>query len=66
VAKAFLAHTPEFSAWDLATANTSVPSEVINERGHLCTYPHVHGLEAFFGAVFARGASPGRRKAKNV
>jgi hypothetical protein len=31
-----------------------MPPEVINERGHLCTYPHVHGLEAFFGAVFAR------------
>jgi hypothetical protein len=31
-----------------------VPAAVINERGHLRTYPHVHGLEAFFGAVFAR------------
>jgi 16S rRNA (cytosine967-C5)-methyltransferase len=54
VAEAFLLRRPEFSAWVLAAANTTVPPEVINERGHLSTSPHVHGLEAFFGAVFAR------------
>jgi 16S rRNA (cytosine967-C5)-methyltransferase len=27
---------------------------VIDVRGHLRTYPHVHGLEAFFGAVLKR------------
>jgi 16S rRNA (cytosine967-C5)-methyltransferase len=54
VAETFLARTPAFSARRLATAHTSLPPEVINERGHLRSYPHVHGLEAFFGAVFAR------------
>jgi 16S rRNA (cytosine967-C5)-methyltransferase len=54
VAEAFLARSPEFSPWALTAVNTSVPPEVINERGHLRTYPHIHGLEAFFGAVFAR------------
>jgi 16S rRNA C967 or C1407 C5-methylase (RsmB/RsmF family) len=33
-----------------------VPAEVVDARGHLRTYPHVHGLEAFFGAVFQRQA----------
>jgi 16S rRNA (cytosine967-C5)-methyltransferase len=54
VAETFLARTPSFSARGLATAHTSLPPEVIDERGHLRSYPHVHGLEAFFGAVFAR------------
>jgi 16S rRNA (cytosine967-C5)-methyltransferase len=54
VAEAFLARRPEFSASALAARSSPVPPAVINERGHLRTYPHVHGLEAFFGAVFAR------------
>lgn len=54
VADAFLAGAPEFGAVDLRTAITSLPSSVIDQQGHLRTYPHVHGLEAFFGAVFAR------------
>jgi len=54
VAAAFLATTPEFSAIDLKREDTGIPSETIDERGHLRTYPHVHGLEAFFGAVFER------------
>jgi 16S rRNA (cytosine967-C5)-methyltransferase len=53
VVDAFLAGAADFSPVDLA-ASTPVPPAVINERGHLRTYPHVHGLEAFFGAVFAR------------
>jgi 16S rRNA (cytosine967-C5)-methyltransferase len=53
VADAFLAGASEFSPVDLAAA-APVPAVVINERGHLRTYPHVHGLEAFFGAVFVR------------
>ena len=54
VVEAFLARWPEFFTCAPATVNTSLPSAVINEQGHLCTYPHVHGLEAFFGAVFTR------------
>jgi 16S rRNA (cytosine967-C5)-methyltransferase len=57
VAAAFLAHAPDFSAVDLRTApgllGGRIP-EVIDDRGHLRTWPHVHGLEAFFGAVFVR------------
>jgi 16S rRNA (cytosine967-C5)-methyltransferase len=49
----FLAGEAGFSPCDLA-AGTPVPSAVINQRGHLRTYPHVHGLEAFFGAAFVR------------
>jgi 16S rRNA (cytosine967-C5)-methyltransferase len=29
-------------------------AELINDAGHLRTLPHVHGLEAFFGAAFSR------------
>lgn len=54
VADAFLARSPEFVAVDLRHADTAVPADAIDARGHLRTYPHVHGLEAFFGAVFAR------------
>ena len=57
VVDAFLAGAADFSPVDLATS-TLVPPAVINERGHLRTYPHVHGLEAFFGAVFARREHP--------
>ena len=53
VVDAFLGGAADFSPVDLAT-RTAVPPSVIDERGHLRTYPHVHGLEAFFGAVFAR------------
>jgi 16S rRNA (cytosine967-C5)-methyltransferase len=49
----FLTSTADFSPFDL-TAGTVVPPALINQRGHLRTYPHIHGLEAFFGAVFAR------------
>jgi len=57
VVDAFLGAAADFSPVDLAT-RTAVPPAVINERGHLRTYPHVHGLEAFFGAVFARSEHP--------
>jgi 16S rRNA (cytosine967-C5)-methyltransferase len=55
VAAAFLAATPSFralSALDLTLPAALAP--VINEAGHLRTLPHVHGLEAFFAAVFER------------
>jgi 16S rRNA (cytosine967-C5)-methyltransferase len=54
VVEGFLARWPEFSACALSTATTSLPPAVINQQGHLCTYPHIHGLEAFFGAVLSR------------
>jgi len=56
VAYAFLATVPAFAPVDLRRLDTSVPAEVVDARGHLRTYPHAHGLEAFFGAVFQRQA----------
>ena len=54
VADRFLASAQNFVAVDLTTARTSIPQAVIDASGHLRTLPHVHGLEAFFGAVFVR------------
>jgi 16S rRNA (cytosine967-C5)-methyltransferase len=56
IAAAFLATTPGFVAVHASAASTRLPDAVIDARGHLRTVPHVHGLEAFFGAVFERGA----------
>ncbi|MDE3157040.1 MAG: 16S rRNA (cytosine(967)-C(5))-methyltransferase RsmB [Acidobacteriota bacterium] len=52
VASAFLAARPDFSP----AAPPAVPGleTVIDERGHLRTWPHRHGLEAFFAATFRR------------
>src|SRR5204863_6590110 len=51
VAAAFLATTPSFEPVNLTEADMAVPPEVVDRQGHLRTYPHLHGLEAFFGAV---------------
>ena len=56
VADAFLAGTPQFTAVDARRASDDLPAAVVDSRGHLRTLPHVHGLEAFFGAVFRRRA----------
>ena len=54
VADAFLAGAPQFVAIDARRASEDLPAAVVDSRGHLRTLPHVHGLEAFFGAVFQR------------
>ena len=54
VAAAFLGDAPAFAHLDARDAAPSLPAEVVDENGHLRTYPHTHGLEAFFGAVFTR------------
>jgi 16S rRNA (cytosine967-C5)-methyltransferase len=54
IAGAFLATTTSFDAMDVRRANTEVPADVIDDRGYLRTLPHIHRLEAFFGAVFTR------------
>ena len=52
VAAAFLAERPDFEpASPTAPEATRLP---IDDAGHLRTYPHVHGLEAFFAALFVR------------
>lgn len=55
VAAAFLASQPDFRAID--PRRLPLPpgmTDVIDAMGHLRTYPHQHGLEAFFAAVFER------------
>lgn len=56
VADAFLAGASQFAAIDARHAAPDLPAAVVDARGHLRTLPHVHGLEAFFGAVFQRRA----------
>jgi len=53
VAAAFEVGTPGFVPVDARTI-AGVPAAVVDPRGHLRTAPHLHGLEAFFGAVFER------------
>ncbi len=54
VASAFLAASPAFALVDLHRDDAALPAAVVDRNGHLRTCPHVHGLEAFFGAVFTR------------
>jgi 16S rRNA (cytosine967-C5)-methyltransferase len=54
VATAFLSLAPTFVPVNARDAAPALPAEVVDETGHLRTYPHMHGLEAFFGAVFDR------------
>jgi 16S rRNA (cytosine967-C5)-methyltransferase len=54
VVAAFGAAAPEFLKLDAREAAPDLPAALVDEDGHLRTYPHLHQLEAFFGAVFAR------------
>ena len=54
VVAAFLATTPGFTALHAGLATARLAEALIDHRGHLRTQPHLHGLEAFFGAVFER------------
>lgn len=54
VAEAFSGSRRDFEAVDARVAAPGLPPAVVDSRGHLRTLPHVHGLEAFFGAVFRR------------
>jgi 16S rRNA (cytosine967-C5)-methyltransferase len=54
VVSAFLATTPEFTPMHAAEANRQLGETLVDARGHLRTQPHLHQLEAFFGAVFTR------------
>jgi 16S rRNA (cytosine967-C5)-methyltransferase len=55
VVEAFLRERPEFAAVD-ARSLGPMPEEVVDARGRFRTLPHVHGLDAFFGAVLQRQA----------
>ncbi len=61
VAARFLAASPHFVPLHPGTLAASIPDAVIDAAGHLRTYPHVHRLEAFFGAVFVRTRDSGSR-----
>jgi len=54
VADMFRAGAREFSPADARAIAPALPSELVDARGHLRTEPHLHALEAFFGAVFER------------
>jgi 16S rRNA (cytosine967-C5)-methyltransferase len=54
VVVAFLSGTAGFVPMDAREAHPALPPETVDERGHLRTEPHRHGLEAFFGAVMMR------------
>jgi 16S rRNA (cytosine967-C5)-methyltransferase len=54
VAQKFLETKPGFTALHAGQATKRLAEALIDQRGHLRTQPHLHGLEAFFGAVFER------------
>ncbi|MCU1384514.1 MAG: rRNA ((967)-C(5))-methyltransferase [Acidobacteria bacterium] len=56
VAAAFLATTRGFTPLHAGEATSRLDPALIDDRGHLRTQPHLHHLEAFFGAVFEREA----------
>ena len=58
VVDAFLQTHPAFGQLDARRAHPRLPAAVVDARGCLRTMPHVHGLDAFFGAVFERGPEP--------
>jgi 16S rRNA (cytosine967-C5)-methyltransferase len=54
IAAAFLDGAIGFAPLDARHAHPDLPPAVVDDRGHLRTTPDQHGLEAFFGAVFAK------------
>jgi 16S rRNA (cytosine967-C5)-methyltransferase len=51
VVERFLEMSPRFRVTPAMEASAALPREVVDGRGFLRTLPHVHDLEAFFGAV---------------
>jgi 16S rRNA (cytosine967-C5)-methyltransferase len=54
VVAGFLASRADFAPADRRLVEERVPPAVLDEDGHLRTWPHVHGLEAFFAALLVR------------
>jgi 16S rRNA (cytosine967-C5)-methyltransferase len=54
IVEKFLAATPAFAPVHAGQLHPKLADTLIDSRGHLRTQPHLHGLEAFFGAVFER------------
>jgi 16S rRNA (cytosine967-C5)-methyltransferase len=57
VTDAFRAASPDFVPVDARGALPPAAATLADERGHLRTLPHRHGLEAFFAAVFRRDSA---------
>ena len=57
IVDAFLSETPAFAAVPADRVHPKLAATLVDSRGHLRTQPHLHGLEAFFGAVFTRRQS---------
>jgi 16S rRNA (cytosine967-C5)-methyltransferase len=56
VVDAFLRHAQDFSPLDARLAHPQIPPATVDEKGHIRTAPHTHGLDGFFGAVLLRRA----------
>jgi len=54
VADQFLARVSGFRAVDVRSVHPDLSPDLVDARGHFRTTPDLHGLEAFFGAVFER------------
>jgi 16S rRNA (cytosine967-C5)-methyltransferase len=54
VAGSFQALTPGFAPVDASRVHPHISSALVDRQGHLRTSPDLHGLDAFFGAVFER------------
>jgi 16S rRNA (cytosine967-C5)-methyltransferase len=54
IVDAFLATAPAFAPVPAGQVHPKLVDTLVDPRGHLRTQPHLHGLEAFFGAVFER------------
>jgi 16S rRNA (cytosine967-C5)-methyltransferase len=54
VAERFVRESPEFRAVHATATHADLPSSLVDSSGWLRTRPDLHGLEAFFGAVFRR------------
>jgi 16S rRNA (cytosine967-C5)-methyltransferase len=54
VVDAFLAGHPEFTIRPIAGTGGPDTGSVVTPRGFLRTWPHAHGLDAFFAAVLVR------------
>ena len=56
VVAAFLSTVAGFAPLDARQAHPALPPDTVDDRGHLRTEPHRHGLEGFFGAVMVKQA----------
>jgi 16S rRNA (cytosine967-C5)-methyltransferase len=56
VVESFLAGNRDFTFRHVSSVAAALPRAVVDDRGYLRTQPHLHELEAFFGAVVVRSS----------